>query len=70
MNRKFILLFSILIIAIGITGILMGSKDDKKILHNFTTTSNEKEVTIALAQATSDLPPGTLLSHTDYAIKK
>ena len=70
MNRKFILLLSLLIIAIGITGILMGSEDDKKILNNLTTTSNEKEVTIVFAQATSDILPGTLLSHTDYAVKK
>lgn len=70
MNRKFILLLSLLIIAIGITGILMGSEDDKEILKNLATISNEKEVTIVLAQATSDLLPGTLLSHTDYAVKK
>ncbi|WP_174848853.1 tight adherance operon protein [Yersinia artesiana] len=70
MNRKFILLLSLLIIAIGITGILMGSEDDKKILNKLTTTSNEKKVTIVLAQATSDLLPGTLLSHTDYAVEK
>ncbi|MGM7744259.1 tight adherance operon protein [Yersinia enterocolitica] len=70
MNRKFILLFSLLIIAIGITGILMGSKDDNETLKNLTTTSNKKEVTIILAQATRDLLPGTLLSHTDYAVQK
>ncbi|HDL6964150.1 TPA: tight adherance operon protein [Yersinia enterocolitica] len=70
MNRKFILLLSLLIIAIGITGILMGFEDDKETLKNLATTSNEKEVTIVLAQANSDLLPGTLLSHTDYAVKK
>ncbi|EPS8492734.1 tight adherance operon protein [Yersinia enterocolitica] len=70
MNRKFILLLSLLIIAIGITGILMGSEDDKKILNNLTTTSNEKEVTIVLAQATSDLPSGTILSYTDFTVRK
>lgn len=70
MNRKFILLLSILIIAIGITGILMGSEDDKKIINNLTTTSNGKNVTIVLAQATSDLSSGTLLNHEDYAVKK
>lgn len=70
MNRKFILLLSILIIAIGITGILMGSEDDKKIINNLTTTSNGENVTIVLAQATRDLSSGTLLNHEDYAVKK
>lgn len=70
MNRKFILLLSILIIAIGITGILMGSEDDKKIINNLTTTSNGENVTIVLAQATRDLSPGTLLNNEDYAVKK
>lgn len=70
MNRKFLLLFSLLIIAIGITGILMGSEDDKKIINNLTTESNGKEVTILLAQATRDLSSGALLSHADYAVKK
>ncbi|MFJ1231707.1 tight adherance operon protein, partial [Yersinia proxima] len=70
MNRKFLLSFSILIIAIGLTGILMGSEDDKEIMNNLTTTSNEKEVAVILAQATKDLLPGTLLSQTDYAVKK
>lgn len=70
MNRKFLLLFSILIIAIGLTGILMGSEDDKKIINNLTTTSNDKNVTIVLAQATRDLSSDTLLNHEDYAVKK
>ncbi|HHL2499857.1 TPA: tight adherance operon protein [Yersinia enterocolitica] len=70
MNRQFLLLFSLLIIAIGITGILIGTEDDKKIINNLTTTINEKEVTIVLAQATKDLSSGTLLSHADYAVKK
>ena len=70
MNRKFILLFSILIIAIGITGIFMGSENDTKAINNLTTTSNGKEVTIILAQASKDLPQGTILRHTDYAVKK
>ncbi|HHL2561916.1 TPA: tight adherance operon protein [Yersinia enterocolitica] len=70
MNRKFLLLFSILIIVIGLTGILMGSEDDKEIMNNLTTTSNEKEVAVILAQATKDLLPGTLLNQTDYAVKK
>lgn len=70
MNRKFILLLSILIIAIGITGILMGSEDDKKIINNLTTTSNGENVTIVLAQATRDLSSGTLLNNEDYAVKK
>ncbi|MGH1476008.1 tight adherance operon protein [Yersinia proxima] len=70
MNRKFLLSFSILIIAIGLTGILMGSEDDKEIMNNLITTSNEKEVVVILAQATKDLLPGTLLSQTDYAVKK
>ena len=54
MNRKFLLSFSILIIAIGLTGILMGSEDDKEIMNNLTTTSNEKEVAVILAQATKN----------------
>ena len=70
MNRKFILLLSILIIAIGITGILMGSEDDKKIINNLTTTSNGENVTIVLAQTTRDLSSGTLLNNEDYAVKK
>ncbi|MFV8801426.1 tight adherance operon protein [Yersinia sp. LJYL362] len=70
MNRKFILLCSILIIAIGVTGILMGTVDDKKITNNFTAPNKEKDVTIILAQATTDLSLGTLLTHTDYTIKK
>ena len=70
MNRKFILLFSILIIAIGITGIFMGSENDTKTISNLTTTSNGKDVTVILAQASKDLPQGTILSHTDYSVKK
>lgn len=70
MNRKFILLFSILIIAIGISGILMGSGNDKNTINNLTVASHGKETTVVLAQATKDLTPGTLLSHTDYAVKK
>lgn len=70
MNRKFILLLSILIIAIGITGILMGSEDDKKTINNLTTTSNGENVTIVLAQTTRDLSSGTLLNNEDYAVKK
>ncbi|WP_145534801.1 tight adherance operon protein [Yersinia thracica] len=70
MNRKLLLLSSLLIIAIGLTGLLMGSEDDKKIMGNLTTPSKEKEVTIILAQATRDLPSGTLLTHTKYVIKK
>lgn len=70
MNRKFILLCSILIIAIGVTGILMGTVDDKKITNNFSASNKEKDVTIILAQATTDLSLGTLLTHTDYTIKK
>ncbi|AIN20203.1 hypothetical protein CH54_3151 [Yersinia rochesterensis] len=70
MNRKFLLLISILIIAIGITGLFISSENDEKITSSLLTPKNEKEVTIILAQATSDLPSGTLLTHSEYAIKK
>lgn len=70
MNRKFLLLFSILIIAIGVTGILVGYGDDKKETTRLAQQNNEKKVTILLAQAIRDLPSDTLLDKTDYAIKK
>jgi pilus assembly protein CpaB len=69
MNRKFILLFSLLIIAIGTTGILMNSKDDDNTLADAATLNQEKEVTIMLAQAAHDLSSGSILTKQDYTLK-
>lgn len=70
MNRKFLLLFSVLIIAIGITGILVGIGDNEKEINKLTIQKKEKEVIISLVQAARDLSAGTLLEKTDYTMKK
>lgn len=70
MNRKFLLLFSILIIAIGITGILTSVGDNEKETNNLMKQNKEKEVIISLVQAARDLSAGTLLDKADYTMKK
>lgn len=70
MNRKFILFSSILIVAIGIIGILMGSEDNDKKSDNLINLNKEKEITIKLVRATRDLSSGMLLTPNDYIIKK
>lgn len=70
MNRKFILLLSLLIVVVGIIGILINIDNDEKKLYNSSELDSEKEVNIALAQSTHDLPSGTILRRQDYAIKK
>ncbi|EKN6166095.1 tight adherance operon protein, partial [Yersinia enterocolitica] len=70
MNRKFILLLSLLIVVVGIIGILINIDNDEKKLYNSSELDSEKEVNIALAQSTHDLPSGTILKRQDYAIKK
>lgn len=69
MNRKFILLFSILIIAIGSAGIMINTKNDEQTPYNFVDSKKEKEVKIILAQSIHDLSSGTLLTQNDYALK-
>ncbi|CNH46047.1 hypothetical protein [Yersinia pekkanenii] len=69
MNRKFILLFSLLIVAIGIAGILMNFEDDVNIPYDYVDLRKEKEVSIVLAQSTHDLSSGILLAKNDYALK-
>lgn len=70
MNRKFLLLFSILIIAIGVTGILVDFEDNKKETNKLVIQNKEKEVIISLVQAARNLSSDTLLEKTDYTIKK
>ncbi|AJJ63795.1 hypothetical protein [Yersinia aldovae] len=69
MNRKFLLLFSLLIVAIGATGILINIGDDKDIPNGFVDMKKEKEVSIVLAQSTHDIASGTLLTQDDYSLK-
>lgn len=69
MNRKFLLLFSILIVAIGAAGIMINAKNDEHTPYNFIDSNKEKEVEIVLAQSTHDLSSGTLLTQNDYALK-
>lgn len=69
MNRKFLLLFSILIIAIGSAGIMINTKNDEQTPYNFVDSKKEKEVKIILAQSIHDLSSGTLLTQNDYALK-
>ncbi|MFL4556655.1 tight adherance operon protein [Yersinia kristensenii] len=70
MNRKFILLLSLLIVIVGIVGILINIDNDEKKIYNSLELDSEKEVNIVLAQSTHDLPFGTILRRQDYAIKK
>ncbi|CNL33797.1 hypothetical protein [Yersinia aldovae] len=69
MNRKFLLLFSLLIVAIGATGILINIGDDKDIPNSLVDMKKEKEVSIVLAQSTHDIVSGTLLTQHDYSLK-
>lgn len=69
MNRKFLLLFSILIVAIGSAGIMINTKNDEQTPYNFVDLKKEKEVKIILAQSIHDLSSGTLLTQNDYALK-
>ncbi|CQJ57665.1 putative tight adherance operon protein [Yersinia intermedia] len=69
MNRKFLLLFSILIIAIGSAGIMINTKNDEQTPYNFVDSKKEKEVKIILAQSIHDLSSRTLLTQNDYALK-
>jgi pilus assembly protein CpaB len=69
MNRKFLLLFSILIVAIGSAGIMINTKNDEQTPYNFVDSKKEKEVKIILAQSIHDLSSGTLLTQNDYALK-
>lgn len=54
MNRKFLLLFSILIVAIGAAGIMINTKHDEHTPYNFVDSKKEKEVEIVLAQSTHE----------------
>ncbi|MGL4485589.1 MAG: tight adherance operon protein [Yersinia sp. (in: enterobacteria)] len=69
MNRKFLLLFSLLIVAIGVAGILINIEDDKNKPYDFVEPKKENEVDIVLAQSIRDLASGTLLTQNDYALK-
>ncbi len=69
MNRKFLLLFSLLIVAIGVAGILINIEDDKNKPYDFVEPKKENEVDIVLAQSIRDLASGTLLTKNDYALK-
>lgn len=67
MNRKFILLLSLLIVAVGI---LINTDNDQKNTQDSTELNREQDTNIALAISTHDLPSGTILTENDYAIKK
>ncbi|KKM53337.1 hypothetical protein [Yersinia pestis] len=67
MNRKFLILFSLLIVAIGISGILLNP--DKEIPELLTQTEKRKERNIVLAQTRHDLTAGTLISKEDYSLQ-
>ncbi|MEY4475842.1 MAG: hypothetical protein RL248_1609 [Pseudomonadota bacterium] len=62
MNRKFLLLFSLLIVAIGVAGILINIEDDKNKPYDFVEPKKANEVDIVLAQSIRDLASGTLLT--------
>lgn len=69
MNRKFLLLFSLLIVAIGITGILSNSgDDDNNPIVDLVEFNKEREVSIVLAQSTHALSSGAILTKEDYAL--
>ncbi|WP_432322980.1 tight adherance operon protein [Yersinia enterocolitica] len=70
MNRKFILLLSLLIVAVGIVGILINTDNDQKNTQDSTELNREQDTNIALAISTHDLLSGTILTENDYAIKK
>ncbi len=56
MNRKFLILFSLLIVAIGISGILLNP--DKEIPELLTQTEKRKESNIVFAQTLHHLTYG------------
>lgn len=67
MNRKFLILFSLLIVAIGISGILLNP--DKEIPELLAQTEKRKERNIVLAQTRHDLTAGRLISKEDYSLQ-
>lgn len=67
MNRKFLILFSLLIVAIGISGILLNP--DKDMPELLTQTEKRKERNIVLAQTRHDLTAGRLISKKDYSLQ-
>ncbi|CNB96089.1 tight adherance operon protein [Yersinia similis] len=67
MNRKFLILFSLLIVAIGISGILLNP--DKEIPELLAQTEKRKEKNIVLAQTRHDLSAGALVSRQDYSLQ-
>lgn len=56
MNRKLILLFSLVIVTVGVAGILNNNKDDANNLTSFGEQKKEQNVDILLAQATRPYP--------------
>ncbi|WP_174889282.1 hypothetical protein [Candidatus Williamhamiltonella defendens] len=69
MNYRVVLLFSILIIVIGVFGLLTNNKDDKKdLITNDTNVINEKKVYVLLAKAKENLAIGALLNKKDYIL--
>ncbi len=69
MNRKLLILFSLVVVAIGATGILANSENGSNTLTNLVETEKNKNVNIVLAQSTRDLPSGVILTKDDYALK-
>ncbi|WP_042819410.1 hypothetical protein [Yersinia wautersii] len=67
MNRKFLILFSLLIVAIGISGILLNP--DKEIPELLNQAEKRKERNIVLAQTRHDLTAGRLISKEDYSLQ-
>ncbi|WP_254591973.1 hypothetical protein [Candidatus Hamiltonella defensa] len=69
MNYRVVLLFSILIIVIGVFGLLTNNKDDKKdLITNATNVISEKKVYVLLAKAKENLAIGALLNNKDYIL--
>lgn len=69
MNYRVVLLFSILIIVIGVFGLLTNNKDDKKdLITNATNVISEKKVYVLLAKAKEKLAIGALLNNKDYIL--
>lgn len=67
MNRQFLILFSLLIVAIGMTGIIFNS--DNETQEPQQQIDKKKEINIVLAQTRHDLTEGNLLSKKDYTLK-
>ncbi|WP_207144676.1 hypothetical protein [Candidatus Williamhamiltonella defendens] len=69
MNYRVVLLFSILIIVIGVFGLLTNNKDNKKdLITNATNVISEKKVYVLLAKAKENLAIGALLNNKDYIL--